>query len=165
MKTLFGCVSAISLICIVFYGMNNLPSTARCPTVERKITSTRNLQFERADILSAGERKADQTEYRFVNISSQPENLPSLKSQKPPKHQKKQTCSPTNHVLFLKTHKTGSSTITNILNRYGDKKKLDFCATEAEAAFHILVASKISRLLQCTFVQFWGKYSLQSREV
>lgn len=96
------------------------------------------MKFERADILSAGERKADQTEYRFVNISSQPENHPSLKSQKPPKYQKKQTCSPTNHVLFLKTHKTGSSTITNILNRYGDKKNLTFVLPRQKQLFTFL---------------------------
>ena len=33
-------------------------------------------------------------------------------------------CSPTQHVLFLKTHKTGSSTITNILNRYAETHNL-----------------------------------------
>lgn len=32
-----------------------------------------------------------------------------------------QTCKPIEYVVFLKTHKTGSSTITNILNRYADK--------------------------------------------
>ena len=31
-----------------------------------------------------------------------------------------------NSVLFLKTHKTGSSTLTNILNRYGDSRDLVF---------------------------------------
>ena len=36
------------------------------------------------------------------------------------------TCQPKEHVLFLKTHKTGSSTITNILNRYGDFHNLTF---------------------------------------
>ena len=34
------------------------------------------------------------------------------------------TCSPQNYVMFLKTHKTGSSTITNILNRYADWNNL-----------------------------------------
>ena len=36
------------------------------------------------------------------------------------------SCQPKNSVLFLKTHKTGSSTITNILNRYGDFHNLTF---------------------------------------
>ena len=34
------------------------------------------------------------------------------------------SCQPKDNVLFLKTHKTGSSTITNILNRYGDLHNL-----------------------------------------
>ena len=36
------------------------------------------------------------------------------------------TCKPENSILFLKTHKTGSSTLTNILNRYGDSRDLVF---------------------------------------
>ena len=35
-------------------------------------------------------------------------------------------CSPIEHVLFLKTHKAGSSTVTNILFRYGDARGLTF---------------------------------------
>ena len=34
------------------------------------------------------------------------------------------SCQPVNDILFIKTHKTGSSTITNILNRYGDLREL-----------------------------------------
>ncbi|EDO36200.1 predicted protein, partial [Nematostella vectensis] len=33
-------------------------------------------------------------------------------------------CQRVDHVLFLKTHKTGGSTVTNILNRYADKWNL-----------------------------------------
>ncbi|XP_068699298.1 galactosylceramide sulfotransferase-like isoform X2 [Montipora foliosa] len=33
-------------------------------------------------------------------------------------------CQPHNNVAFLKTHKTGSSTLTNILNRYADLREL-----------------------------------------
>lgn len=36
------------------------------------------------------------------------------------------SCKPVNNILFLKTHKTGSSTVTNILNRYGDSRDLLF---------------------------------------
>ena len=36
------------------------------------------------------------------------------------------SCKPVNNILFLKTHKTGSSTVTNILNRYGDTRDLQF---------------------------------------
>lgn len=37
-----------------------------------------------------------------------------------------QNCSPVTHVLFLKTHKTGSSTVSNIFFRYGDTRGLTF---------------------------------------
>ena len=36
------------------------------------------------------------------------------------------TSSPIQHVLFLKTHKTGSTTIANIFFRYGDTRDLTF---------------------------------------
>lgn len=36
------------------------------------------------------------------------------------------TCQPKNHIVFLKTHKTASSTILNILYRYGDSRNLTF---------------------------------------
>ena len=38
----------------------------------------------------------------------------------------KSGCLPCQHIVFLKTHKTGSSTVTNILFRYGDKRNLTF---------------------------------------
>lgn len=38
----------------------------------------------------------------------------------------KMQCSPRTNIVFLKTHRTGSSTVTNILNRYGDKHNLTF---------------------------------------
>lgn len=36
------------------------------------------------------------------------------------------TCQPKNHIVFLKTHKTASSTILNILYRYGDSHNMTF---------------------------------------
>ncbi|XP_056139693.1 galactose-3-O-sulfotransferase 2 [Lampris incognitus] len=39
---------------------------------------------------------------------------------------KKSMCQPKNHIMFLKTHKTASSTILNILYRYGDSRNLTF---------------------------------------
>ncbi|XP_036393169.1 galactose-3-O-sulfotransferase 2 [Megalops cyprinoides] len=36
------------------------------------------------------------------------------------------TCRPKTHIVFLKTHKTASSTILNILYRYGDSRNLTF---------------------------------------
>ncbi|UJR11274.1 hypothetical protein I4U23_015456 [Adineta vaga] len=38
----------------------------------------------------------------------------------------KKDCKPKQNILFLKTHKTGSSTIQNIFLRYGDKHDLTF---------------------------------------
>lgn len=38
----------------------------------------------------------------------------------------KATCRPKSHIVFLKTHKTASSTILNILYRYGESRKLTF---------------------------------------
>ena len=35
-------------------------------------------------------------------------------------------CSPIQHVLYLRTHKTASSTLVNILFRYGDSRNLSF---------------------------------------
>ncbi|XP_038642688.1 LOW QUALITY PROTEIN: galactose-3-O-sulfotransferase 2-like [Scyliorhinus canicula] len=36
------------------------------------------------------------------------------------------TCTPKKHVVFLKTHKTASSTVLNILYRYGESRNLTF---------------------------------------
>ena len=44
-------------------------------------------------------------------------------------------CRPVNNVLFLKTHKTGSSTLTNILNRYGDNRDLLFALPAKSDAY------------------------------
>ncbi|XP_022798750.1 galactosylceramide sulfotransferase-like isoform X1 [Stylophora pistillata] len=40
--------------------------------------------------------------------------------------EKKGKCFPVQHILFLKTHKTGSSTMANIFFRYGNSKNLTF---------------------------------------
>ncbi|XP_048587739.1 galactose-3-O-sulfotransferase 2 [Nematostella vectensis] len=39
---------------------------------------------------------------------------------------RKKSCTPKKNVVFLKTHKTGSSTISNIFHRYGEKHDLVF---------------------------------------
>ncbi|XP_071394075.1 galactosylceramide sulfotransferase-like [Centroberyx affinis] len=41
-------------------------------------------------------------------------------------HNSKGSCQPKDHIVFLKTHKTASSTILNILYRYGDSRNLTF---------------------------------------
>ncbi len=35
-------------------------------------------------------------------------------------------CSPKKNIVFIKTHKAGSSTVTNLLNRYGESRGLNF---------------------------------------
>ena len=45
------------------------------------------------------------------------------------------SCKPVNYILFLKTHKTGSSTVTNILNRYGDSRDLLFAVPASEKSY------------------------------
>ncbi|KAJ7326121.1 hypothetical protein OS493_027972 [Desmophyllum pertusum] len=118
LKTLFWGVIVISLVCIVFYGMNNLPSKVCCSTAEHKIISTRNSEIQTADSLpiATEARNVILTKEKFVNTTSEPASLHTITKHKHPRNPK-QTCSPINHVLFLKTHKTGGSTITNILNR------------------------------------------------
>uniref|UniRef100_A0A668AK47 Galactose-3-O-sulfotransferase 2 n=1 Tax=Myripristis murdjan TaxID=586833 RepID=A0A668AK47_9TELE len=41
-------------------------------------------------------------------------------------HERNGSCKPKSHIVFLKTHKTASSTILNILYRYGDSRNLTF---------------------------------------
>lgn len=48
----------------------------------------------------------------------------------------KTPCEPVNNILFLKTHKTGSSTVTNILNRYGDSRDLLFALPFGLKTYH-----------------------------
>ncbi|XP_015810467.3 galactose-3-O-sulfotransferase 2 [Nothobranchius furzeri] len=42
------------------------------------------------------------------------------------KSHSKETCVPKSHIVFLKTHKTASSSILNILYRYGESRNLTF---------------------------------------
>lgn len=44
------------------------------------------------------------------------------------------TCSPATKIFFLKTHKTGSSTIQNILLRFGEDNELNFALPRGSAA-------------------------------
>nr|XP_033781224.1 galactose-3-O-sulfotransferase 4 isoform X2 [Geotrypetes seraphini] len=53
---------------------------------------------------------------RFSTWSAEEQEVPS----------DMKTCQPKEHIMFLKTHKTASSTILNILHRYGDHHNLTF---------------------------------------
>uniref|UniRef100_A0A665TNM0 Galactose-3-O-sulfotransferase 2 n=1 Tax=Echeneis naucrates TaxID=173247 RepID=A0A665TNM0_ECHNA len=43
------------------------------------------------------------------------------------------TCHPQSHIVFLKTHKTASSTVLNILYRYGESRNLTFALPVGQA--------------------------------
>lgn len=104
-----------------------------------RIISTRNSEIQTADSLpiATEARNVILTKEKFVNTTSEPASLHTITKHKHPRNPK-QTCSPINHVLFLKTHKTGGSTITNILNRYGDSKNLTFVLPRQKQLFTFL---------------------------
>ena len=62
-------------------------------------------------------------------------------------------CKPVNNILFLKTHKTGSSTVTNILNRYGDSRDLMFAVPSVRVTYSFFWP----RLFQLRFAQAFGR--------
>ncbi|KAJ7374934.1 hypothetical protein OS493_005293 [Desmophyllum pertusum] len=62
-------------------------------------------------------------------------------------------CKPVNNILFLKTHKTGSSTVTNILNRYGDTRDLMFALPSIKVTYSFFWP----RPFQLRFTQAFGR--------
>lgn len=62
-------------------------------------------------------------------------------------------CKPVNNILFLKTHKTGSSTVTNILNRYGDTRDLMFALPISRSLYSFFWP----RPFQLRFTQAFGR--------
>ena len=62
-------------------------------------------------------------------------------------------CKPVNNILFLKTHKTGSSTVTNILNRYGDSRDLMFALPSVRVTYSFFWP----RLFQLRFALAFGR--------
>ena len=62
-------------------------------------------------------------------------------------------CKPVNNVLFLKTHKTGSSTVTNLLNRYGDTRDLMFALPIVRVTYSFFWP----RSFQLRFTQAFGR--------
>ncbi len=57
------------------------------------------------------------------------------------------TCEPVTKVAFAKTHKTGSSTVQNILLRYGVKHDLTFAMPPNSWMFHIIDAFDADQVL------------------
>ncbi len=58
------------------------------------------------------------------------------------------TCEPVHKIIFAKTHKTGSSTIQNILLRYGVKNDLVFAMPPDSWMFHIIDAFNADNVLK-----------------
>lgn len=70
-----------------------------------------------------------------TNAASKPEQSNKFKKSKYSSRRSYKSCSPIDKILFLKTHKTGGSTITNILNRYGDSNNLTFVLPKQKQLF------------------------------
>ncbi|XP_002153926.1 galactose-3-O-sulfotransferase 2 [Hydra vulgaris] len=85
-----------ALLFVVQYKFNYF-SLSQCSTNGRFIK-----RFVEEELVEKNDLRSDEIKNKNVIIKS-------VENEK---------CRPTEYVLFLKTHKTGSSTITNILNRY-----------------------------------------------
>nr|XP_041568239.1 galactose-3-O-sulfotransferase 4 [Taeniopygia guttata] len=49
-----------------------------------------------------------------------------LRPTRDPKPDRAAPCRPVSHIVFLKTHKTGGSSVVNLLSRYGESRQLRF---------------------------------------
>lgn len=58
------------------------------------------------------------------------------------------TCQPQRNIVLLKTHKTGSSTLQNILYRYGDRNNLTFALPSGDNYFGTPYLFKESFVMQ-----------------
>ncbi|XP_038050873.1 galactose-3-O-sulfotransferase 4-like [Patiria miniata] len=57
-------------------------------------------------------------------------------------------CEPKQRIVFVKTHKTGSSTVTTMLQRYGYKNNLNFALPTKRHVFYEFVKFQASRVFQ-----------------
>ncbi|XP_028321349.1 galactose-3-O-sulfotransferase 4-like [Gouania willdenowi] len=72
------------------------------------------------------DQDAEPKEVLYVGPMRTLEEIFNLSEERKKKKRDTYVCKPKSHIVFLKTHKTGSSTIQNLLYRYGDSKKLTF---------------------------------------
>ena len=65
--------------------------------------------------------------YRYQNEINNEENVKNVENSNDLENDKSngEGCSPLKNFVFVKTHKTGSSTMSNILLRYAENKKLN----------------------------------------
>lgn len=121
MRTVFGGLILLSLIFILLYGRETLFSTINCSKLVYK-TSPEKLSMSPAVYSFPKERRFNMP----PNITWRQQHLEAIEKNSRYRRNNKRKCKPVDKVLFLKTHKTGGSTITNILNRYGESRNLTF---------------------------------------
>ena len=81
----------------------------------------------RLTIFRAGYQKSYTLNHVYICLNRQLETAAnSIRSATNTNLSRVRKCSPIQHVLFLKTHKTGSTTVANIFFRYGDSRDLSF---------------------------------------
>ena len=90
-------------------------------STESSNDSDQHLFRPSSDLLASGVASSSSSS----SPSSAAASKSSTGSSSHPKHFKSQ-CHPKNHIMFLKTHKTGSSSVQNIFLRYGDDHNLFF---------------------------------------
>nr|XP_023699936.1 galactose-3-O-sulfotransferase 2-like [Paramormyrops kingsleyae] len=111
-----------------------VPSADTQPAGSAGITGRRLWEKSPSHSYSQGTGGQKTTE-TFTKRTPAPQDTRSLGQTLPPQPPQATTrpvshgvasCQPKNHIVFLKTHKTASSTILNILYRYGDSRNLTF---------------------------------------
>jgi len=95
------------------------PNSTRSPVEIKEITSV--LSTAKVSTKNAGPI----IEFD-INTEAAPQISSPVLENKPTEQPVLLDCSPRRHIYFLKTHKTGSSTVQNILLRYGLKNNLNF---------------------------------------
>ena len=69
-------------------------------------------------------------------------------------------CKPINNIVFLKTHKTGSSSIQNILMRFGDSNDLTF-ALPKKANYYRYPEPFNRKLFNLSYLYTMGEFSMR----
>ena len=133
--------SACCLILLMYY-RSHMTSLDRCQANEKYLnkvieriyyetpSSTKSQTTSRSQTVESDSdrpvkvEKQTDTALEKLDLESDKGDLATDSSDRAPMSKEPSQCIPERHVMFLKTHKTGSSTITNLLNRYADKFNL-----------------------------------------
>lgn len=135
-RAVFLLLVAMSTVCLVLQYGFNYASISQCITkrspgyvatrvVERVYFELPNSPTPGRNSLKHATERGTATDVSR-NISTQPPTQPPTTQPR---------CSAQKNVVFLKTHKTGSSTITNILNRYADWNNLTMLLPKEESFY------------------------------